>query len=116
MRFSQSRLCRFLHLICMVFVVAYILFDVLDLDGSERPSVMVPLQQSFIAAEPPAVVESSHRPDRAGSWDESVVIDTGRQTLAPPDIFRIPLFSPLDSARTHHYRVGLPRDAIIDPN
>lgn len=99
----------------MVFVLAYILFDVLDLDGSQLPSVMIPLDQSFIAAEPPAVVESSHRPDRAGLWDESVVDDDGRHTFAPL-AFRIPLFSPLDSARIHHYRVGLPRDAIIDPN
>jgi hypothetical protein len=115
MRFQESRLRRFLHGLCILFVVGYILFDVLDLDGSRLPSVMIPLDQSFIAAEPPAVVEPSHRPDRVGLW-ESVVVDNGPHTLVLPAAFRLPLFSPLDSARTHHYRVGLPRDAIIDPN
>ena len=115
MSFEMTILGRFLHAMCTVFVVAYILFDVLDLDGSRLPSVMIPRDQSFIAAEPPAVIDSTHRPDRSGLWDESVVGNKGTDTLAPL-AFRIPLFSPLDSARIHHYRVGLPRDAIIDPN
>lgn len=114
MRFQPSTLRRFLHGICIVFVVAYILFDVLDLDGSEWPTVAQPIEHSFVAVEPTIQVESAHRPDRSGLWDEIVAIENGLHAAVLPQTFQIPLFSQLDSARIHHYRVGLPRDAIPD--
>ena len=116
MRVQPLEFRRIFHAVCMVFVLSYILFEVLDLDGSRLPTAMVPVEQAAIAAEPPALVEPGHRPDRARSWDESIVIDNGLHAVALPDGFQIPLFSRLDSARTHRYRVGLPRDAIIDPH
>jgi hypothetical protein len=114
MHFRGSKSCRTIHAIFMVFIIAYILFDVLDLDGSEWPSVTHPIEKSFVAAEPTIQVESAHRPDRSGLWDEIVAIENGLHAAVLPHTFQIPLFSQLDSARMHHYRVGLPRDAIPD--
>jgi hypothetical protein len=114
MRFRPSDSRRIFHAVCMIFVVAYIFFDVLDLDGSRLSSFTIPFEQTYIVAEAPLEMESVHRPDRAGLWDESIVVNHGLHAVLLPDGFQFALFSPLDSARTHRYRVGLPRDAIID--
>lgn len=113
MRFPRLRPWRLVHVLCMVFVFSYIVFDILDLDGSNLPAIVNPAEWAVISAEMPAHLEQSERLDRAELWNDTVPAPD----LAPASTrFREaerPPFSPLDSARAHGYRIGLPRDAII---
>ncbi len=112
MQFRRSRLLPFLHVVCLLFVFSYILFDVLDLDGSNLSAVATPAERAVIAAETPADIESPHRLAPADSWETDTVAPDQTARWAQPrrsdDLF----FTPLLSARAHGYRVGLPRDAI----
>src|ERR1051325_7948084 len=73
MLFHRSRLLSFLHAVCMVFVLSYIFFDVLDLDGSNLSAVLNPTERALIAAETPAEAEAPHRPARADLWDAALI-------------------------------------------
>jgi hypothetical protein len=112
MHYHRSRLFPFLYAVCMVFVLAYVFFDVLDLDGSNLSSVLNPTERAVISAETPAEIESPHRPARA-DFSDAALIAPGLTPLwaRPQSLDKIPL-APLISARARGYRVGLPRDAI----
>jgi hypothetical protein len=98
MRFRPSDSRRIFHAVCMIFVVAYIFFDVLDLDGSRLSSFTIPFEQTYIVAEAPLEMESVHRPDRAGLWDESIVVNQGLHAVLRTNA---PL-SRRPAARRHH--------------
>ncbi|HEY1267454.1 MAG TPA: hypothetical protein VGH16_09375 [Candidatus Binatia bacterium] len=108
----RSRLLPFLRAVFAVFVVAYVFFDVLDLDGSNLSSVLNPTEHAVISAETPAAVEAPHRLARANFWDVALIApDLPAIWTRPSSLDKLPL-SPLISARARGYRVGLPRDAI----
>lgn len=114
MHFQGSRLLPFLHAVFTVFVVAYVLFDVLDLDGSNLSSLLTPTERAVISAETPAEAEAPHRPERANSWDAALAPRSPTAIWSPShSLDKLP-FSPLISARAHGYHVGLPRDAVPD--
>jgi hypothetical protein len=99
---------RVAYVVCTLLVFSYILFDVLDLDGSNFPWVQV--ERTVIVAEIPSDMELIHVLDRAGNWENASVLCADRsREYAWVQRTEFPRSSPLDSARSHGYRVGLPR-------
>ena len=112
-----SRFHRVFYIVCVVFVCSYIFFDVLDLDGSNFPRLLTPVERSVIIAETVSLVDLRDFRDTAAFLGNVVLLLTDpfvnhnrlrRQTKA----LRL---SPLISIRIHGYRVGLPRDSVADP-
>jgi hypothetical protein len=112
MLFHRSHRLLFLHALCMVFVLSYVFFDVLDLDGSNLSALATRSDRAVIAAETAADAESPHRPARADLWNTVVTAPHASALYDHPKSAEPVASSPLDSARAHGYRVGLPRDAI----
>lgn len=109
-----SRFHRVFYIVCVVFVCSYIFFDVLDLDGSNFPRLLTPVTRAVIVAETVAVIDLQDSRKPAAPWGSVALLFTDlfekcsrlvRQTKA----------GGLDSARSHGYRTGLPRDSVADP-
>lgn len=108
-------ICRAIHVVCMMLVLSYILFNVLDLDGSNFPRLLIPVGRSVIVAEVPCDVEFVYSLDRAELWKNTSDLSAdGSGAYGRLQRTEVPRSSPLDSGRTHGYRVGLPRDSIAD--
>lgn len=114
MHFRRSRLLPFLHAFCMLFVLSYVFFDVLDLDGSNLSALATRTDRAVIAAETPADAESPHRPARADLWNTVVTAPHTSALLDHAESTEPVTSSQLNSARAHGYRVGLPRDEVPD--
>src|SRR5881392_4441752 len=106
-----SSLQRAIYVACMLLVFSYILFDVLDLDGSNLPRLLTLVTRAVIVGETVAVIDlqDSRKPAAPSRNIELLFTDLfekcsrlRRQTTA----------SGLDSARSHGHRVGLPRDSV----
>jgi hypothetical protein len=115
MHFHRTCLWRSFHAVCALFVVSYIAFEVLDLDGSRLSALNEPAAAVMVAVETFTEGESINRLGRSDWWDDVALSANRPEGWARPDHFAILLSSPLDSARMHGYRVGLPRDSITDP-
>ncbi len=109
-----SSLQRAIYVACMLLVFSYILFDVLDLDGSNFPRLLTPVTRAVIVAETVAIIDLQDSRKPAAPWGSVALLFTDlfekcsrlvRQTKA----------AGLDSARSHGYRTGLPRDSVADP-
>ncbi len=110
-----SKVWRACYILCTLLVSLYILFDVLDLDGSNLPHVNSPVRESVVAVEVTSDMEFVHTSDQAAPWENSTLVaDESPQEHARFEIFEIPRSSPLDVARSHRYRASLPRDSITD--
>jgi hypothetical protein len=109
----HTRLVRLFHAVCVVFVLAYIAFDVLDLDGSKLSALTSPAGAAVVAVEETAEAGPVSRLAPADWWNGSGFIGDRSDRWALHH-FPVLSLSPLDSARMHGYRVGLPRDAITD--
>src|SRR4051812_43054787 len=112
MHLHRSRSCQLFHAVCMVFVLAYVLFDVLDLDGSRLSAVVTPVERAAIMAEPVADLEVPHRHGRTAISSASSVDPDAAAAWSRPHRTSNARFTPLYSTRAHGYRVGLPRDAV----
>ena len=110
-----SRGWRTAYLVCLPFILSYILFDALDLDGSNFSRLLAPVERPVAVAEltfAPEVVDSY---EPAAPWayishsflDRSERSNLSRQARALG-------FLELDSARSHGYRVGLARNSLSD--
>jgi hypothetical protein len=109
-----SRFHRVFYIVCVVFVCSYIFFDVLDLDGSNFPRLLTPTQRVFLIAETVPVV------DLRDFRELAVLSDNVAHLLTDPLAkdsrhLRQTKAAGLDSARSHGYRTGLPRDSVADP-
>jgi hypothetical protein len=110
-----SKVWRACYILCTLLVSLYILFDVLDLDGSNLPRVNSPVREFVVAVEVTSDMEFVHTSDQAAPWENSTLVtDESPQEHARFEIFEIPRSSPLDVARSHRYRASLPRDSITD--
>ena len=112
-----SRFHRVFYIVCVVFVCSYIFFDVLDLDGSNFPRLLTPVERAVIIAETVSLVDLRDFRDTAAFLGNVVLL------LTDPFVNHNRLrwqtkalrLSPLISIRNHGYRVGLPRDSVADP-
>ncbi len=114
----NSWLLRAARVVCVLLVFSYILFYVLDLDGSNFPSLLTPVERPVIVAEVPSDAKLHDFPESVAPSGASPPLFTDRSGeytwLQQTRVLR--RFSPLDSARSHGYRVGLPRgDSVPDP-
>ena len=108
-----SKLRRAACIACMPFVLAFIAFNILDLDGSNLASLTKCSNRLVIDADvgPSARVEPL--PQRLEYFDN-------HRTLKPNDspdqarweIAELRALSRLEKARTHLYHVSLPRDSV----
>jgi len=111
----RSTLGRVVYVICTAFVVFYILFDVLDLDGSEFPTTRAPVHRTVVIVEVPKVGENVYLPNTTDLWVNVASLPTESEYaihLAALDLW-IPLLP--DAARGRGYRIALPRSSPSDP-
>ena len=113
--FHSSIFWRATHVLCTLLVFSYILFDVLDLDGSDFPLKRHPLERSVIVAEVAKDTKDAYSVERPELWiDLSMLFPAMSEESVPLQFTRVLRFSPLDSARTRGYRVALPRSSPTD--
>src|SRR6266478_6209006 len=109
----RSTLSRVTYIICTVFIVFYILFDVLDLDGSDFPTTRAPVDRTVIMVEVPKVTVNVA--DMTDVW-----VNVTALLLAEPkksvrqEALEVPRPLALNTARVHGYRAALPRSSISD--
>ena len=112
----SSGFWRAIYIVCMLLVFSYILFDVLDLDGSDFPRPRGPVERNVVVAELPKEIKQAYLPDRTELWvDHSVLVPAMSGESVHVWLTRALTFSPLDSARTRGYRIALPRSSPSDP-
>ena len=112
----SSKAWRVTFLIASLLVFSYLFFEVLDLDGSSFPFRQFSLDRSIIVAE---VVNESE----AASWAGKILPRADVALLALPVVLdairehavRAARLSGLHAARSHGYRMALPRSSPSDP-
>ena len=111
---GSRRLCRPWHVAGALIVFLCFFFNVLDLDGSKIPAPTDPVERSVIAAEATPDLDPIQRVDRAELWEDNLLVaDRARESARCRNSETL-RSTPLDLARSHGYRVGLPRDPIAD--
>jgi hypothetical protein len=111
----ESSRQRAMYIVCVCLVFSYIFFDVLDLDGSNIPSLVKTLERPSIVAVMPSDVEIPHSSDRSQHSPPSAAIVADSFTeYARSQMTTVPQSSLLSLARAHGYRIGLARDALPD--
>jgi len=111
----RSTLSRVVYVICTAFIVLYILFDVLDLDGSNFPTMRAPVHRTVVIVEVPKVGENVYLPNTTDLWVNVASLPAESEYaihLAALDLW-IPLLP--DAARDRGYRIALPRSSPSDP-
>ena len=111
-----SRVWRATYVICTLLVFSYILFEVLDLDGSNFPLNQYPIDRTAIVAEVAKDTVRVYSAERPELWLDPATLSPGM----PPEamwirLTRALIFSPLNSVRTRGYRIALPRSSPSDP-
>ncbi len=111
----SSILWRATYVVCALAVFSFVLFDILDIDGSDFPSLPIPVERSVVVAEVPSDTQCHDSPEPAELWGNSSLLFLDRSgEYARLEQTKALRFSPLDSSRAHGYRVGLPRDLLPD--
>lgn len=108
-----SRFHRVFYIVCVAFVCSYIFFDVLDLDGSNFPRLLTPVARAVIVAETLVVIEIQDTRKHAAPLGSVALLFTDLFEKCSRLLWQTKA-TRLDSARSHGYRVGLPRDSVAD--
>jgi hypothetical protein len=108
-------LSRVVYVICTAFIVLYILFDVLDLDGSNFPTMRAPVHRTVVIVEVPKVGENVYLPNTTDLWVNVALLPTESEYAI--HLAALHLWIPLlpDAARGRGYRIALPRSSPSDP-
>ena len=113
--FLLSTFWRIAHVVCALLVFSYILFDVLDLDGSNFSRLLATVERAAIVAEVPDAVPLNYSPEKSESRGDTSLFFPDQSGLYGrlywTDLLRA---SPLGTARSHGYRVGLARNSLPD--
>ncbi len=110
-------LWRVIYVVCAVAVCSFILFDVLDLDGSNFPSKPYATQSAVLTSADLDEIEHAHLPKLPEHWNQVVTISLIRQfDLASLRLASESRSSMPASARRHGYRLALPRSSTADPS
>jgi hypothetical protein len=113
--FHSSIFWRATHTVCVLLVFSYILFDVLDLDGSNFSRVLATVERAAIVAEVPDAVPLNYSPEKSERWGDTSLLFPDQSGLYArlywTELLRA---SPLGAARSHGYRVGLARNSLPD--
>jgi hypothetical protein len=113
--FHSSIFWRATHVLCTLLVFCYILFDVLDLDGSNFSRLLATVERAAIVAEVPDAIPLNYSPEKSESWGDNSLLFTDQSGLCA-QLYRKELLraSPLGATRSHGYRVGLARNSLPD--
>ena len=107
---------RALTILCTIVVSSYILFNYLDLDGSNWTLVQYPDSGKFFVATEPIEVKPTALPKMLDGWE--LVYDRFSSPQKPQTCFLAmseTRMSGLESLRHRSYRVTLPRSSISRP-
>jgi|SRR5262245_22745772 len=104
------------HIVSTIFVCSYIFFDVLDLDGSDFPRFLRPVQKTIIVALVASEAELFNSPKPLVRADSTLIpiTDQAGRFPSPPPQAKLLTVSSLFSARAHGYRVSLARNSLSD--
>lgn len=111
----SSRVSRGIYILSLLLVFSYIFFAVLDLDGSNFPRLFTPVKRTIIVAVVPSGTELNF-----SSAESELRSDVSLQSADRSIEYSRPLWaevltsSPLNTARSHRYRVGLARNSLPD--
>src|SRR5262249_46500697 len=109
----SSKASRAIYILSILLVFFYIFFDVLDLDGSSFPRLFTPVGRAIIVAVIPSVTQldySSEQSELPG--DNSLLFADRLAKWSRPPWAEALSPSPLSTARSHRYRVGLARNSL----
>ena len=113
--FHSSIFWRATHIVCVLLVFSYILFDVLDLDGSNFSRLLAAVERTAIVAEVPDAIPLNYSAEKSESWGDTSLLSTEQSGLYArlcwTELLRA---SRLGTARSHGYRVGLARNSLPD--
>ena len=113
--FLLSTFWRIAHVVCALLVFSYILFDVLDLDGSNFSRLLATVERAAIVAEVPDAVPLNYSPEKSESrGDTSLFFPDQSGSYTRPCWSELLRASTLGTARSHGYRVGLARNSLSD--
>src|SRR5262245_57663201 len=105
-----SRVSRPIYILSIFLVFCYIFFDVLDLDGSNFPKLFTPVQKTITVAVLPSSTELNYCSEHSEPCDDISLLLTDRSAKCSRPSWAVLLTaSPLGTARSHGYRVGLAR-------
>jgi len=106
---------RATHVVCVLLVFSYILFDVLDLDGSNFPKLLIRVERAVIVAVVPSSTQLNYSSDESElCGDMSLLFADISAVYSRPPWAEVLRSSPLIAARSHGYRVGLARNSLPD--
>jgi hypothetical protein len=109
----SSRASRAIYLVSALLVFFNILFDVLDLDGSDFLRLLVPTNRTITVAVVPSGAEIDYSFHHSELRDGIALLfaDRSELNLRPPQA-EVLISSALGRARFHKYRVGLARNSL----
>lgn len=113
---SWSLLKRLTYLACAFFVLSYICFDVLDLDGSNFAAKANPVDKSTLVEKATTEVDGAGVRFKLALF--SVVphlVSCAERHSCFYQSSRTQALPPLRSIRSHGYRIALPRSSTPDP-
>jgi hypothetical protein len=103
------------HIVSTILVCSYIFFDVLDLDGSDFPRFLRPVQKTIIVALVASEAELFNSPKPLVRADSTLIPITDEAArFTSPQQAKLLILSSLFSARAHGYRVSLARNFLSD--
>jgi len=112
---APSKLRRAAYITCLPFVFAYIVFNLLDLDGSNLTRFLTYTETSATVAEAVAGIELQDPSQAADSRDHLAALFTDHfRENSRPRQMRTLSFSPPYSTRSHGDRAGSRRDSPSD--
>jgi hypothetical protein len=114
---KSRRLFRIVTTVCAIVVSSYILFDVLDLDGSNWPLAQNPGNSSFVVATEAVEIKPTALAKTPDSWALDYREYCSQHELAAY-LFAVneTRISGLRSSRQFSHRAALPRSSIPDPS
>jgi len=113
--FNSSTFWRVTHTVCILLVFSYVLFDVLDLDGSNFSRLRATVERAVSVAEVPDAVPLNYSPEKSESWgNTSLFFPDQSGSYTRPCWSELLRASTFGTARSHGYRVGLARNSLSD--
>lgn len=109
---SARKVHRAVCIVCMPFVLAWIAFTVLDLDGSNLISFSRNLRPSLIDADVAEAPRTEPLLERVEFLDDRRIPLDGSSLPSHFKLVAPRALTRLEKARTHLYHISLPRDAV----
>src|SRR5262245_19243420 len=109
----SSRVSRGIYILSLLLVFSYMFFDVLDLDGSNFPRLLMRMERAVIVAVVPSGTEIDYSFGHSELRDGIALLfaDRSELNLRSPQA-EVLISSALGRARFHKYRVGLTRNFL----